>query len=674
MKILSTVLICILATLSNANEVTRYTQTLLNNLGYKVGAADGIYGKKTLNGLTRFYADTSKVYDGTISKNEVQDLLKAYSQNDMQPPLRSGIFTENSQKSSIYPPEAPGLTRHRYSFGRRWVTHDWNNDGISDVLYAGVMVPENKNVTGDDTGGWCGGSRCRGQMPGPTLYLGQADGTYRDASHLIVDKRKIPGQSLVGKMLVADFNDDGVLDLFLADNAIGTHKGFRDSYFLSQSDGTWLESSATHLSHSNYVIFDHGGAVGDIDGDGDVDIVLTELKEALTCWINQGEGQLKKRRCGSIHAFGIELGDVDGDGDLDLVHAGHERQGSTDTGVVLNDGRGNFSKRVKLQMIPGWSTVPEVSLWDLDADGDLDITLSRAGVLYVGTGLQIIENLGDLKFQSRFYPLVEAPESFKPKHEGNEWNNFIEEIRFDDVDRDGDTDIYFAGGGGGNNQYKVRAAFLRNDGSMKFTHKNYRARGNPIKIIPESRFKDEPQEKIRVMFEQLTPLIGEAKTTSYSTAFKKYLSGQVPSDYDEQSFHKLKQPVSFAKSGASVTAISEIKINGEKYTYDILVSWAGLNFPVTVCMQYYKQFDFTATRASFREGYGFGGYTNLRRLGTNACVNTDGYAGDWEVGDEAEKIGVKAFLTDLNTNGRRLIANHPTKQKSAVIAILDKLK
>ena len=674
MRILSTVLICILATLSNANEVTRYTQTLLNNLGYTVGAADGIYGKKTLNGLTRFYADTSKVYDGTISKNEVQDLLKAYSQNDMQPPLRSGIFTENSQKSSIYPPEAPGLTRHRYSFGRRWVTHDWNNDGIFDVLYAGVMVPENKNVTGDDTGGWCGGSRCRGQMPGPTLYLGQADGTYRDASTLFIDNRKTPGQSLVGKILVADFNDDGVLDLFLADNAIGTHKGFRDSYFLSQSDGTWLESSATHLSHSNYVIFDHGGAVGDIDGDGDVDIVLTELKEALTCWINQGDGQLKKRRCGSIHAFGIELGDVDGDGDLDLVHAGHERKGSTDTGIVLNDGRGNFSKRVKLQMIPGWSTVPEVSLWDLDADGDLDITLSRAGVLYVGTGLQIIENLGDLKFQSRFYPLVEAPESFKPTHEGNEWNNFIEEIRFDDVDRDGDSDIYFAGGGGGSNQYKVRAAFLRNDGSMQFTHKNYRARGNPLKIIPESRFKDEPQEKIRVMFEQLTPLIGEAKTTSHSKAFKKYLSGQVPSVYDEQSFHKLKQPVSFAKSGASVTAISEIKINGEKYTYDILVSWAGLNFPVTVCMQYYKQFDFTATRASFREGYGFGGYAELRRLGTNACVNTDGYAGDWEVGDEAEKIGVKAFLTDLNTNGRRLIANHPTKQKSAVIAILDKLK
>ena len=75
------------------------------------------------------------------------------------------------------------------------------------------------------------------------------------------------------------------MDLFIADHGVGTHKGIRDSYFLSQDDGTWVESSATHLSKSNYMIFDHGGAVGDIDNDGDIDIVLTELKNQLTCWI-----------------------------------------------------------------------------------------------------------------------------------------------------------------------------------------------------------------------------------------------------------------------------------------------------------------------------------------------------------------------------------------------------
>ena len=38
--------------------------------------------------------------------------------------------------------------------------------------------------------------------------------------------------------------------------------GVRDSYFLSQPNGTWVESSETHLSHSNFVVFNHGSATG----------------------------------------------------------------------------------------------------------------------------------------------------------------------------------------------------------------------------------------------------------------------------------------------------------------------------------------------------------------------------------------------------------------------------
>ena len=41
------------------------------------------------------------------------------------------------------------------------------------------------------------------------------------------------------------------------------------------------------------------------------------------------------------------------------------------------------------------ASVPEASAADLDNDGDLDIVYSRAGFLYVGTAIQIIENLGN---------------------------------------------------------------------------------------------------------------------------------------------------------------------------------------------------------------------------------------------------------------------------------------
>ena len=65
--------------------------------------------------------------------------------------------------------------------------------------------------------------------------------------------------------------------------------------------------------------------------------------------------------------------------------------------------------------------------------------LSRAGELYVGTGVQVIENLG--KFNSKFYILVNPPKDYVPKHEGNEWNSFVDQIRFSDLDNDNLTDI-----------------------------------------------------------------------------------------------------------------------------------------------------------------------------------------------------------------------------------------
>ena len=248
----------------------------------------------------------------------------------------AGYQIENKVFNLNFPPSKPNVVRDKYWFGWLWAAQDFNNDEYLDYLYTGTMNPINLEITGETTGGACGGERCEGEMPGPTLFLGNNEGQYVLSSHLFIDNRDLSGQSLSRQNLVADFNNDGVLDLFIADHGVGTHKGIRDSYFLSQDDGTWIESSDTHLGKSNYMIFDHGGAVGDIDNDGDIDIVLTELKNQLTCWINEGDGVMTYKVCGNIHAFAIELGDMNGDGYLDIIHAGHEGGPSTETGIVLN--------------------------------------------------------------------------------------------------------------------------------------------------------------------------------------------------------------------------------------------------------------------------------------------------------------------------------------------------
>ena len=366
---------------------------------------------------------------------------------------------------------------------------DFNGDGYLDVLYVGTMKAE-YSVVAEDTGGICGGGPCEGEFAQPILFLGRSDGSLRDASDLLIDNRATSGHSSARQVLVADFNQDGKDDFFIADHGVGTHNGFRDTYFLSQPNGTWLESSGSHLSHPNYVIFDHGSTAGDIDNDGDIDIVNTNLDGSLTCWMNRGGGYMSKRTCGNIFAFAIELADMNSDGFLDIIHGAHEFEGGPNsaTGISYNNGRGSFGRTKRLTEIPAWGTVPELSVADLDGDGDQDIVLSRSRKLYVGTAIEIKENLGNGQFGSEIFVMFDSPAGYRPVSEGNEWNNFVQAIRFLDQDNDGDLDILLIANETGNSGNKVAGAILRNDGGVSFTHLPYGATGNQIRRISSGSF------------------------------------------------------------------------------------------------------------------------------------------------------------------------------------------
>ena len=405
----------------------------------------------------------------------------------------AGIEIENNG-SLLYPPKSPNPTRDRYWWTHSPVVADFNNDGHQDIWITGVQRPDQdaqNGVESVDTGDICGlKGYCNSNLAKPSLYISNGKGRYVLRDDLVNDLREKPGHSLARQNLVADFNGDGRLDVYIADHAVGNHDGIRDSYFLSQTDGTLLESSETHLSAPNFKVFDHGAATGDIDADGDLDIVITDLAQGgkIHCLVNDGKGYIRKRQCGNIFAFGIELADIDGDGDLDLIHTSHEFfdwNGNWKTGVALNNGRGSFSyRRIALPMNRKWGTVPEVSAWDLDNDGDYDIVLSRAGELYVGTAVEVLENLGDGEFNSSLHELSVAPASFKPVGEGNEWNTFIEALKFADVDRDGDPDIMLVNNG---DPKLPAASYLRNDGDMAFTYIKA-GKGSKIYKIPHNAF------------------------------------------------------------------------------------------------------------------------------------------------------------------------------------------
>ncbi len=118
-----------------------------------------------------------------------------------------------------------------------------------------------------------------------------------------------------------------------------------------------------------------GFAVGDLDNDGDMDAVIPrDFGESSIIFPNDGTGRFEPIESGlqtaGSNGINVSLGDVDGDGDLDLLHNCH---GCSDS-VWVNDGGGVFTQAIRLPVQQGSTTV---AVGDFDTDGDADAFFAR---------------------------------------------------------------------------------------------------------------------------------------------------------------------------------------------------------------------------------------------------------------------------------------------------------
>ena len=340
--------------------------------------------------------------------------------------------------------------------GRDAVTYDFNNDGYLD-LFAFL----NKWETCD--------------LP----YLGLTNGkfvlyeNYFNGGN-VVHEFETNFKSGGGKVLLNDLDNDGIIEVVFYSN--NRHEYNYDST-LEVKDisvfeiSTEFEITQIDLPHTPYDF--HNGATGDIDGDGDVDLIKFKVgmpgqdqnqyfPKAL---INNGNYVFEERDLlsnrseienvytGGWNSTSFQLFDLNGDDYLDIIVG--QDYGSFTPEIVANNltvhevypqiiilwgnSEGNFSTE-NMYVIEDSNYLNDIQILlgqaftDFDQDGDIDIIASSTQE-YSGFALNLFENNGDMTFTDV------TEEVFDVSHDYGTFFWEIYDIYSIDKDGDGDYDL-----------------------------------------------------------------------------------------------------------------------------------------------------------------------------------------------------------------------------------------
>ncbi len=274
---------------------------------------------------------------------------------------------------------------------------DLDGDGDTDLVFS-TAGSQNRVCLGDDTGGFSCADLDPSADDSNGAAFGDVDGDGRidvvvanngsnrvclgdGSGGFTCGDMGAGGVNTLGVDL-GDVDRDGDLDAVLAN--YDALEGARNSVCLGDGAGGFDCTDVSSTLDSTT-----GVALGDVDRDGDLDALFSSHPNpnhgrSSVC-LGDGSGGFACSDLGSISVFAtrLALGDVDGDGDLDAVLP----TGGGDW-LCRGDGTGGFTCEV---LDPAPIDTWEAGIVDIDRDGDLDVVFAsiqgdRANRLCLGDG------------------------------------------------------------------------------------------------------------------------------------------------------------------------------------------------------------------------------------------------------------------------------------------------
>lgn len=216
------------------------------------------------------------------------------------------------------------------------------------------------------------------------VQRGAGDGTFQPLATTLLG---VASSSNLARIECADMNGDGLLDLVTGNGAIAV--------WLGNGAGGFTQFSSVALTPPGGGIV-RNQVVVELNGDGVLDVAAVGPGGGLWVLLGNGDGtlQMPTNYASGASPYDLAAGDLDGDGDVDLV-AVKWITSVSNLVVFSNTGNGTF---VDSGTYFAGKYPKAVRLGDLDGDGDLDVVVGNSPGGFANNGPSVLLGAGDGTF------------------------------------------------------------------------------------------------------------------------------------------------------------------------------------------------------------------------------------------------------------------------------------